>query len=107
MSDVRGFCRSAVARGRIGERLSESIRLVTIVAVVLLGVFAARISTAAPPAESAKKRAPEKEGKSDAAATDKDAKDKPGDGDPADLPANPFPERFKAPELDGGNGWLN
>src|SRR5258708_38649505 len=29
------------------------------------------------------------------------------DNDNRDAPENPFPRRFKAPELDGGGGWLN
>jgi|694.fasta_scaffold17366_8 thiol-disulfide isomerase/thioredoxin len=37
---------------------------------------------------------------------DKPAKDKE-EGDPPGAPENPFPKRFKAPDLEGGAGWLN
>src|SRR5262245_27153318 len=68
--------------------------------VVLLGGFSARISAGAPPADKAKKSAPAAkttDGERPAAAADA----------AGDLPENPFPRRFKAPELDGGSGWLN
>jgi DNA-binding beta-propeller fold protein YncE len=64
--------------------------------------FAVRSFAATPPSEKSKKSAP---------AAKADEGDRPvsaPDGDDAgDLPENPFPRRFKAPELDGGTGWLN
>jgi len=54
--------------------------------------------------------AQEQAGDKDADAQDRDEQ-KPTDeseaGDDTKVPENPFPNRFKAPELEGGAGWLN
>ena len=74
-----------------------------IVVLVVTGLVVARTTQAQGDADAEK---------SAAADPDKPATDKPdaekavvdGDGKPIE---NPFPNRFKAPELDGGTAWLN
>ncbi|MGE5194762.1 MAG: thioredoxin-like domain-containing protein, partial [Deltaproteobacteria bacterium] len=86
---------SSLARGLALICLATSIALVP-------------VALSAAPPEKAKKPPSAKAGDSKSAASDRqDGKEKPDAGEPGDIPENPFPRRFKAPDLDGGTGWLN
>ncbi len=84
--------------------LARGLALVCLVTAIALLPLAL---SAAPP-EKVKKPAPAKSGESEAAASDgQDEKEKTDASAPDGVPENPFPRRFKAPDLDGGTGWLN
>ncbi|HMC12532.1 MAG TPA: thioredoxin-like domain-containing protein, partial [Pirellulaceae bacterium] len=112
-----------------GELLSEitPARILPVVSsrrIALLGLMAVlwsigELSVAAPPAEKSGKIPA---AKAQAAQTKPAVRDKAQEADEAaatddnanaddkenrDAPENPFPRRIKAPDLDGGNGWLN
>ena len=81
-----------------------------LLAIVVCG--SALVLAADPPAKGKKSASLKSKAGVSTAATEADETDKKADpaaaGDDAlDGPPNPFPRRFKAPELDGGNGWLN
>jgi thiol-disulfide isomerase/thioredoxin len=69
---------------------SPSIAALCLIALVF---WIARVNVAAPPASAG-----------DDNSADKDTANAKEN---ADIPENPFPRRIKAPELDGGSGWLN
>src|SRR5262245_27688764 len=80
--------------------LAGILWILTTAGIVLLVGLPARIRAAAPPSEKTKKNAP-------AAKATESERPAAADEDAGELPENPFPRRFKAPELDGGTGWLN
>ena len=92
---------------RTGAVLLRLVRGLAPVAVTML-VLASFIDSAACLADKVKKTAPAPTGEPESAASDRrDEKEKTRAGEPGDVPENPFPRRFKAPDLDGGSGWLN
>ena len=78
-----------------------------------------RVSDAAPPGDKSKKPPDTKSQASQPKSTEKDKvkgnadddsatdDDNAGDKETREAPENPFPRRIKAPDLDGGTGWLN
>src|SRR5438046_223791 len=83
--------------------------VLTAACVALVMGLAVRSTAAAPPSDKANKSAPAaKTGERDRPASAAADDGRPPDDELAgDLPENPFPRRFKAPELEGGTGWLN
>jgi sugar lactone lactonase YvrE/thiol-disulfide isomerase/thioredoxin len=76
-----------------------TLGVLTATCIVLLVGLADRAVAAAPPSKKSAPAAKATENDRPAAASDSE--------DAGDLPENPFPKRFKAPELEGGAGWLN
>ena len=76
------------------SRVRIAALLLPLVCLSILGAVGALLLKADEPAPAARK--------AQAARTET----KP-EKDETPAPENPFPRRFKAPELDGGNGWLN
>src|SRR5690242_11214840 len=79
--------------------LAGTLGILTAACIVLLVSLPDRMVAAAPPSKKSAPAAKAAESDRPAAASDSE--------DAGDLPENPFPRRFKAPELDGGTGWLN
>jgi len=86
--------------------------LVAMLAAIGAGVMAAppddkpkKSPETKPKSETAKPAVKDKSAAGNESATTGDAK--ASDEDAGEAPENPFPNRRKAPDLDGGNGWLN
>jgi thiol-disulfide isomerase/thioredoxin/sugar lactone lactonase YvrE len=76
------------------------LRLAALLCLTLgLASVALVTSAAAPPDDKTAKPKADKEAPA--------AEDQPAAEEPKEVPTNPFPRRVKAPDLDGGNGWLN
>lgn len=89
-----------VAVPRFGSR-----RMLCLLAVFSIPLFACSAEdTPAKKSTSASKTEREAPATSDKKTTEAG---KPAKPEEEDAPENPFPRRFKAPELDGGTGWLN
>src|SRR5262245_35135222 len=82
-----------------------SPRMLCLLAVLSIPLFACSAEDA-PAKKSASVSKTEREAP---AASDKKTTEagKAAKPEEEDAPENPFPRRFKAPELDGGTGWLN
>jgi sugar lactone lactonase YvrE/thiol-disulfide isomerase/thioredoxin len=80
------------------SHVAAATRIAALLCLTAVLGSAAYVTVAAPPAE---KSAKSKSTKPDA---DRQDDDKPAHDD---AEVNPFPNRVKAPELNGGNGWLN
>lgn len=95
--------------------LASATRIAALLCLTALLGSATYVTVAAPPeGKSSKSKSAQADG---AAAAEKAKADKPNEdqtadenangADPDEVIENPFPKRVKAPELDGGNGWLN
>jgi thiol-disulfide isomerase/thioredoxin len=88
--------------------LAAATRVAALLCLAAVLGSAAFVTVAAPPAAKTGKS---KTAKNDADASDaktaSDDEDKAAADDRQEFTENPFPKRVKAPELDGGNGWLN
>ncbi len=98
--------RLPAAKSRFGAFSPAAFCILTAACISSVLTFAAIEAAGAPPANKTKKTPTAKSADQDPAA-DKKAPGAADEGDPQDIPENPFPNRIKAPELDGGNGWLN
>ncbi|HEY2249521.1 MAG TPA: thioredoxin-like domain-containing protein [Planctomycetaceae bacterium] len=109
------FTMATPAAGRLAAMFQ---RLSLICFIALLGSIGALV-IAAPPADKPKKT-PESKPASEPAksnaknpstatgeAATPDDNDNAAEKENREVPQNPFPNRRKAPDLDGGNGWLN
>ena len=105
-------------------RLAWASRRIALLGLIAMVWWIGRVGDAAPlddkskktsetPSNSTKspasqpKAADKDKGKPDDDSAAADDSDKAGDKEPRESPENPFPRRIKAPDLDGGNGWLN
>src|SRR5258707_523050 len=106
-------------------RLAWASRRVALLCLVAMLWWISRVGDAAPPSDKSNlgdksKKTPEtKSQASQPKSTDKDKSkpedesavsdddDKASDKEAREAPENPFPRRIKAPDLDGGAGWLN
>jgi DNA-binding beta-propeller fold protein YncE len=108
MSRIERSFHPTALRARAGAASVHRGRRLAPVCLTML-VLASFISSAAIPADKAEKTKPPQTGEPASAVADgKGANEKKTDAsEPGDMPENPFPRRFKAPDLDGGSGWLN